>query len=186
MHFPASLFRANPKALALLDVLSKLPYVPCRHALGHADEVRRRCLVNQESAVRVARDLGVDPKQVCGAVRILKYGQFSPERLALVVMKDWGMADEDIAEIFSRSVRWAQVVRSQADEIRAEEPMPAWMEYVDCGLQEGDPSPEEIVRRAKEARGLGWTPVRPDSYRPAIRSFQWRGDRAAFVSVGVA
>lgn len=186
MHFPSASFRVHPRAEALFAALSALPYVPCRHALGHAAEIRRRCLVNQEPACRVAKDLRIDSGQVCGAIRILKHGRYSPERLALVVMRDWGMDDEDIAEIFGRSARWAKVVRSKADQIRAEEPMPEELEYVDCGLQEGDPSPEEIARRATEVRGLGWTPSRPESYRPAIRSFQWRGDRGAFVSVGVA
>lgn len=185
MHSPL-LMNLPPSVLALVTALSKRPVAPVRHACGFADEIRRRCVEGSEPAVRIAEEFDLDQRQVCGVVKILKYGRYSPERLACVVMRDWGMDDEDIAVIFKRSVKWARIVREQQDEIRQEEPMPAWMEYTDEGLQIDDPSPEEIARRAKEARGIGLVPSKCESYRAGIRSFSWRGDYATFFPVGVA
>jgi hypothetical protein len=156
--------------------------VGLRHALGFADELRRRCLVNRETAKSVAKSLGLDQEQTHGVVRLLRnVGQVSPERLAVVAMRDWGLTDEDIAEIFGRSERWARVVRSQQDEIRADEPIPEHLEFLDAGLQQGDPCPEEIRRRAAELRvhPLGNRNDRPGG--PALRCYQW--SRHAFVSV---
>lgn len=151
-----------------------------RHALAFAGELTRRCLVNKEPAYAVAVSLGLDQEQTVGAVRLLKaFPTLSPERLALVVMRDPGLEDEDIAEIFGRSVRWARVVRSQAEEIRAEEPIPYQMEFLDSGLQPGDPMPGEIKARAAELRR--YSPRRDGSREPAIRSFSWTGH--AFLSI---
>lgn len=156
--------------------------VGLRHALGFADELRRRCLVNREPAKVVAKSLGLDVEQTHGVVRLLKnVGQVSPERLAVVAMRDWGLTDEDIAEIFGRSERWARVVRAMQDEIRAEEPIPEHLEFLDAGLQQGDPSPAEIRERAAELRV---TPIgNGHERRPltGIRCYQW--SRHAFLSV---
>lgn len=186
MHFLPSLLPVHPDARALYDVISALPCEPLRHALGCAGDVRRRCLVNREPAEKVAKDLGLPKTQVQGAVRLLASGSYSPERLACVVLLDWGMEDEDIAEIFNRSVRWAKVVRSQADEIRKAEHIPADLEYLDGGLGPEDPSPEEIAQRCKEVLALRKGPPRSDAYRPGIRAYSWRGDRATFISDRVA
>ena len=152
-----------------------------RHALGHADTLRRRCVVNGEAAKHVARSLGLDSEQTEGVVRLLRaVRRPSPERLAVVAMLDPGLDDQDIAEIFGRSVRWAQVVRSQRDEIRAEEPIPENLEYLDAGLQKDFPSPQEILKRAAELRVV--TGRRPHEPRPsAIRAFLWSGH--AFLSI---
>jgi hypothetical protein len=70
-------------------------------------------------------------------------------------MRDWGLEDADIAEIFSRSKRWAKAVRDNADEIKANEPIPERLEFLECGLQPGDVSPEELYKRAAELRAAG-------------------------------
>lgn len=186
MPFLPSSLPVSPAARALFDALSALPCEPCRHALGFAADVRRRCLVNREPAERVARDLGVPKTQVQGAVKLLASGRYSPERLACVVMLDWGMEDADIAEIFNRSVKWASVVRSQADEIRRDEPIPSDLEYLDGGLGPEDPSPAEIAERCKEVLALRKGPPRSDAYRPGLRVYSWRGDRASFIPDRVA
>lgn len=186
MHSLPSSLPVHPDARALYDVISALHCEPLRHALGCAADVRRRCLVNREPAERVAKDTGLSKTQVQGAVRLLASGRYSPERLACVVMLDWGMEDEDIAEIFNRSVRWARVVRSQAEEIRKAEPIPADLEYLDGGLGPEDPSPAEIAARCKEVLALRRTPPRSDAYRPGIRAYSWRGDRASFIPNRVA
>lgn len=154
--------------------------VGLRHALGFAADLHRRCVVNREAAKHVAQELGLEQEQTEGAVRLLKaHPRLSPERLALVAMLDPGLDDGDIAEIFGRSPRWAAVVRSQADEIRAEEHIPIQLEYLDSGLQPGDPMPGEIKARAAELRR--YSPRRDGSREPAIRSFSWTGH--AFLSI---
>lgn len=132
-----------------------------RHALAFAGQIRHRCVMNREAARRVAFDLGLDVAQVMGAARLLAKLKTppSPERLALVVMRDPGMDDEDVAEIFDRSVRWARVVREQADEIRQAEPIAEWLEYLDDGLRPGDPTPAEILAMAAELRAVRPGPV---------------------------
>jgi hypothetical protein len=127
-----------------------------RHALAFAREIHADCVVRQRSVRTVARELRLDPEQCVGVFRIVRqHWPVSPERLALVAMKDWGLDDSDIGEIFSRSPRWAAVVRSQADEIREEEFIEERLEYVDAGLRPGDPSPDEILKRAAELRAAG-------------------------------
>ena len=154
-----------------------------RHALAFAGELTRRCLVNKEPAYAVAVSLRLDQEQTAGAVRLLKaFPNLSPERLALVVMRDPGMEDEDIAEIFGRSQRWAQVVRSQAEEIRAEEPIPYELEFLDSGLQPGDPMPDEIKARAAELRRH--SPRRDGACVPAIRCYSWMNNAILPVRAG--
>ena len=160
-----------------------------RHALAHADELHRRCVVNRESLKRVAKDLGLDKSQVGGTVRLLRSLAYrpSPERCALVVMNDWGMEDADIAEIFGRTPRWAAAVRRNAAELREAEPMWKHLEYVDDGLRPNDPCPEEILRRAaierekRESERSGLTKYALT--QGGMRQFSWDGRHASFVSV---
>lgn len=157
-----------------------------RHALAFAGQLRQRCVVNKEGAKRVAKDLGVDPAQAEGAVRLLRKLETppSPERLALVAMLDPGLDDADIAEMFDRHILWALAVRRQGAEIRAAEPIPRHLEYLDDGLRPTDPTPSEILTRAKELREK-----RPGWVGPSVaplgspRHLQWSGH--AFLPVGV-
>lgn len=161
--------------------------VVLRHALAHAAELHRMCVVNRQQPTHAAKALGLGRLQTCGAVRLLKAVKRipSPERCAVIVMLDWGMEDADIAEIFGRSERWARLVREQAAEIRAAEPIASDLEYLDEGLQPGDPSPEEIVRLGEVIRSqrIG-LPVGERTARPlgGMRHFAWNG-RHAFFSV---
>lgn len=128
-----------------------------RHALGLADELHRRCVINRETPSRAAEKMGLEPSQVVGVVKILDAcGRVpSDERLAAVAMRDYGLDDDDIGEIFGRSARWSRIVREQADEIRAEEYIPAHLEYLDEGLRYGDPSPAEIAAATAELHASG-------------------------------
>lgn len=160
-----------------------------RHSLAHAAELHRRCIVNREQMKYVAQSLGLPKKQVAGTVRLLRSLGYipSPERCALVVMNDWGMEDEDIAEIFGRTKRWAEAVRSNAAELREAEPIWRHLEYVDEGLRPQDPCPEELYRRAAEIRAkredqrdavLRYAPT-----QGGMRQFAWNGRYASFVSI---
>lgn len=155
-----------------------------KHSLAFGPVLWRRCRINREPAERVARDLGLDPNQVRGSVRLLKTISRlpSPERLALVAMRDPGLDDADIAEMFNRSVRWASVVRGQADEIRLEERIPEHAEWIDDGMQPEYPTPDEIMDRVSDLHATGqyrgWTPAATPW---SIPSLQWKNN--AFVCV---
>ena len=159
-----------------------------RHSLALASVLIRRILVNRERSAAVAKSLGFPREQVWGAARLLRSLRYvpSPERLALVVMRDPGLDDEDIGEIFGRSAKWAAVVRSQADEIRAEEPIEYELEFLDDGLRPGDPTPDEIVvlaaaeRAARAASNGRRTDLEPAAGGYGIRAYTWSGH--AFVS----
>jgi hypothetical protein len=147
-----------------------------RHALAFAKELWTECVVRDRTVRKVAQELGLDQEQCVGVWRIVrKHWPVSPERLAVIAMKDWGLDDNDIGEIFSRSQRWAAVVRSQADEIRAEEYIEPELEYLDAGLQPGDPSPDEIRQRAAELRAASG---HPQSVRWRPQVFSWTNKHA--------
>jgi hypothetical protein len=143
-----------------------------KHALAFADDLRRRVMVNKESAKAVAKSLGVPQHQTQGAVRLLRSLRYrpSPERLALVVMRDYGLDNRDIAEIFGRSVRWATLVRINADEIRKAEPIRYELEFLDDGLRPGDPPPDELLDRAEAIRVSGLMRSRPPSHRRELHA----------------
>lgn len=126
-----------------------------RHALAFAAEIRVRCVMCKEPAYRVAMDLGLEAPQVVGVSKVVKHQMYSPERLALIAMRDPGYDDADIAEIFGRSQRWASIVRERADELREAEPISCWLEYLDEGLQPGDPTPAEIAERTSDLHATG-------------------------------
>lgn len=160
-----------------------------RHSLAHAGDLWRRCLINKQSPAAVARALNFSQRQVAGCVRMLRSVGYVPsqERCALMVMNDWGMDDEDIAEIFGQTKGWSAKVRRNAAKLRAAEPVPRHLEFVDEGLRPHDPSPEELYRRAAEIRAARETQrdlLR--SYAPTqggMRHFAWNARHASFVSV---
>lgn len=127
-----------------------------RHALGLAPDLWRMCIVNRMTAKEAARSLGLCKEQTTGVVRLLKSCEQlpSPERLAVTLMLDPGFDDEDVAEVFGRSLCWAAGVREQQDEVRSEEYLPAHLEWLEDGLQPGMPSPQEILAEAERLRGL--------------------------------
>jgi hypothetical protein len=162
--------------------------VVLRHSLAYAPQLWRMCVVNRVPARVAAKQLNLDAEQARGAVRLLRVVDRvpSPERLALVVGRDWGLEDEDIAEIFGRSVRWARLVREQADEIKAEEPIPEELEFLDCGLQSDDVSPDELYKRVAELRAAGVIAgemVGPRRVPAAMHAFSW-WNQYAFVYLG--
>lgn len=114
--------------------------------------------MNREPSVYVAMSCGLDPEQLRGAVRLLKHCNPSKQRLAAVAMRDPGLEDDDIAEMFFESPAWARRVREQIEHLRESEPIPLHLEYLDDGLSPDDPSPSEILDRAAAIRSQ-----RPDS-----------------------
>jgi hypothetical protein len=143
-----------------------------QHSLAFADDLHRRVIINRESATVVAMSLGLDIQQTKGAVRLLRSlpAKPSPERLALVVMRDYGLDNRDIAEIFGRSPRWAYLVREREAELREAEPIRWDLEYLDDGLQPGDPSPMEILEQAEALRVAGTYRSRLPSHRRELNA----------------
>jgi hypothetical protein len=155
-----------------------------RHALGFAADLWRMCVINQMTCRRAAKSLGLETDQVTGAVRLLKKcGRVpSPERLAVTVMLDPGLDNQDIAEIFGRSVRWASVVRSQKDDIAAEEFIDHKLEFLDDHLQPGMPTPAAIRSQATPCwtkKGRLPADRAPGAYRSNLRVYSWNGYRFA-------
>ncbi len=165
-----------------------------RHALAEADELWRRCVVNGQTVKAAAKLMGLRHGQCAGVVRLLrKVGRVpSPERMAAVAMRDFGLEDQDIAEMFRRSERWACAVRGRVEELREAEPIPVFFEYLDEGLRPQDPCPEELWRRAAEIRSKRTknyadydSPVNERKARPQgrLRCFAWNGRNASFLSI---
>jgi hypothetical protein len=172
--------------------MSKVSFGDCgmrlRHALAFAEQIHRRCVINKEASKWVASDLGVDVAQTEGAVRLLKKLCRPPsrERLALVAMRDPGLDDADIAEMFDMPVAWATDVRERAEELRVAEPISEYLEYLEEGLRPGDPTPAEILVQAEQLRMQRQPEMRTTFCGPrrmpvSIVNLSWRGD--AFVQI---
>ena len=157
-----------------------------RHGLAFAKEIHRRVNINGEKMVAVARSLGLRDKQVMGVARLTRELRRipSPERLACIVMLDTGLDDEDVAEMFGRSVRWSSLVRSQSLAIRSEEFIPSHLEWLEPDFQPADPTVDEIYRRAAELRGKSRQVVGHSRKQWRLPEFLWDGRNASFVSVG--
>lgn len=137
-----------------------------RHPLAFAAEFHRRCVMNAEPVQKVADSLGFDFGVCAGVTRLVRVaGIPSTERLAVVAMKDWGLEDADIGEMFGQSEEWARGVRERQEEIREAEYIHPVLEWIDPGLQPSDPDPTELYRRAAEIR--------------ANRPGDWKFDTAA-------
>ena len=157
-----------------------------RHGLAMAEEIHRSVNVNKETCIGVGRRLGLRHKQVAGVARLTRELDRipSPERLACIVMLDSGLDDEDVAEMFDRSVRWSSLGRSQSLAIRSEEFIPSHLEWLEPDFQPTDPSVDEIYRRAAELRADGRRGVGESRSGWRMPEYLWDGRDATFVSVG--
>jgi hypothetical protein len=157
-----------------------------RHGLAMAEEIHRSVNINQEPCISVGRRLGLRHLQVQGVARMTrKLNRIpSPERLALVVMLDSGLDDSDVAEMFNRSVRWAQLVRSQSLAIRSEDFIPESLEWLDPDFQRDDPTVDEIYRRAAELRDESKGPVGKTRVRWQMPQYLWNSKNGTFLPVG--
>jgi len=128
----------------------------CYEVAQYAGQIWQRVFVQKESPKTVAKDLGLSAYSVgklCSACRQL--GRMpSQKRLALCVMHQPDLTDEDIAEMFGRNVRWVTEVRAAADRLREEEPIRHDTEFMDEGLRPEDPTPEQITIRAEICRSF--------------------------------
>lgn len=97
--------------------------------------------------------MGLDEDQVMAAAATLRPLRKcpSPERMAVIVMNDPVFDDEDIAVMFGRTERWAQIVRGLAKEIRDNEKL---VETMYPWMYAADPSPQEIEHLKNEANFL--------------------------------
>lgn len=156
-----------------------------RHSLAFVHTLHRRCVINRESAVRVASQLDLDPQQLAGAVRLLKSISFIPsfERLAVIAQRDPGFDDNDIAEMFGKTPEWSADVRERTDDLRLHEHIPMQMEI----LTDMDCISDDAWERAaaiREARPLAGRQMERNRIGN-IRSFAWRPRHASFFQVGI-
>lgn len=150
-----------------------------RHALAFAPEIRRDILVNHMAVLRFAAKYGLERDQVQYAVNLLRWATktkatLSPERLALIVMQDPDFNDEDVGEIFGRSTRWAQLVREQAAEIKAEQPIPPELDRSDAFLWPQSIGHDEREAETRARLVASGNRDRPQYPRPVlIRNYTW-------------
>lgn len=154
-----------------------------RHPLGFAADLWRRCVINKECPEKVAISMDLDVDLTEGAVRLLRsFGRMpSVSRLAVCCLRDPGFTNKDIADIFGRSLRWAQRIRFRQEEIRLKCPVPAALE---CLGQSFEPTPLEIAERAAQVRAGRVMNCDKQGYSPAIRSFSWTGYQFASIPNG--
>ncbi len=131
----------NLESVGLL--LSSAPAVRLRHALAYAKEIRRNCIVNKIPCSVFADKYGLDREQVLAARSFLAQLDFvpPPEVCAGVASLDQGLDASDIAEMFGRSERWAEMAKERREEFCAE--IGARLD-LSPWVMPGDPAPEEI------------------------------------------
>jgi len=161
--------------------------VGLRHALAFASEIHRRTVINHESLISVCRDLDVPWEQGRGVYRIVRRFKGAPslQRRIACAMRDWGLEDEDLAEMFAVDVSVVRWVREFIDVIREREPIPQTMEAEAAWMLPDDPPPEEIYKRAAEIRAArDHVEGKSPRFASGIRHFTWHGGQHAFLPVG--
>lgn len=151
--------------------------VRLRHALAFARDVWRRAILNKESCLRIANSLELDEEQVKAAAALLRRANRIPsrERLALVAMRDPGLNDEDIAEMFEMPEEWASKVRKNSDRIMAAEPI---NDSFYPWLYDNELSSEQILAIAQANRRDHFSST---FHRHGnIRQFSWSNRATAF------
>lgn len=159
--------------------------VGLRHALAFAGTLRRRCAINSESILDVCRELDICWEQAVGVVRMVRHLRCVPSmrRLVAAAMRDWGLDDDDLAEMFGLTPEAVSAVRENVAAIRAAEPVPDEIEMQCAWMLPDDPPPEVIAQRAREIRE-----ARPEQPAPKVRrveaqDFAWNGVQHAIFSV---
>lgn len=156
-----------------------------RHALAFASELKRRCWINHEAIFHVCRELDICWEQGRGVVRMIDHLQGVPSRQRLIAaaMRDWGLDDEDIAEMFSCPVSEVMCVRESIDAVRRAERIPADIEMQCAWMLPDDPPPDVLAQRARDIRA-----ARPDESVPkvrnaSIRTYGWHGGQRAIFPI---
>lgn len=127
-----------------------------------------------QTTKRISRELGVG--YVCVRRLIGIFNRLgkppSQARLAVCVLNHPYVTEEEVADLFGRNVRWVQNVKLNRERLRAEEPFPLSLEYLDEGLEPTDPTPFEIEQVTTMIRH-SWVDGIPGSYREGI-DVPWR------------
>lgn len=142
--------------------------------------------MNNEGILHVCRELDICWEQSRGVVRMICHlrGVPSRQRLMAAAMRDWGLEDEDIAEMFCCPISEVRWVREFIDEVRKAEPIPDDIEMQCAWMLPDDPPPEVIAQRARDIRAARPEEPPPKVERVEIRQFGWHGGQHAFLPVG--
>jgi hypothetical protein len=162
-----------------------------RHCLAGCADLHARCVIGNESPALWASRHRYPWRQVVAVIRLTTaVGAPTSERRAAILMRDWGLTDEDISEMLSMPESTVAWVRANVEEVRAREQIPARLEAAVAEVEPDDPDPEELERRkaqVREARGTGRVLSRPgeiqtrDPRTPGLRTFTWNGNSCAFI-----
>lgn len=121
--------------------------------------------MNGVSCERVADRLGLDREQVMAAKQFLASAKSCPppEVCAGVASLDPGLTDDDIAEMFGRSSKWAKMARERREEFCQE--LGVTLSFEPWVMQ-GDPKPWEI-----------WEPGRKSKRRTSLKKLRFCVER---------
>lgn len=127
-----------------------------------------------QTTKRIASELGVGYVCVRRLIGIFNHLGKPPSqaRLAVCVLNHPYVTEEQVADLFGRNVRWVQNVKLNRERLRAEEPFPLSLEYLDEGLEPTDPTPYEIEQVTALIR-QSWKGGVQGSYRDDI-DVPWR------------
>lgn len=164
-----------------------------RHCVAGCDDLYRRCVIGKETLESWARRNNYDWVQVRACwLMVSKVKPPSIERRAAILMRDWGLEDEDISEMLAlpeERVRW---VRANIRAVRNNERIPLDLEMAVAQIDEDDLPPDELWAKAKELRDARPTvgfigAMRGDVHRSdprsdGIRAYSWSKSRRAFLS----
>lgn len=144
-------------------------------------------MIGKESAASWARRNRYPTAQAKRVLILVRnVGPPSIHRRAAILMRDWGLEDEDISEMLALPVDAVRSVRANIDEVRKREPIPDSLERLAAEIERDDPPPDELAQRAREC--LARRPPHPSgSYgprTPGVRQYSWDGGRCAFVPAG--
>lgn len=173
------------------DLVPESEWDGLRHCVAGSGDLHRRCVIGDEAPTLWAKRNRYRWRQVSAVLRLVtNVGVPSIERRAAILMRDWGLADEDISEMLAMPEPTVAWVRANVEEVRAREPIPLRLEMAVAEVEMDDPDPDELERRkavVRDARGTTKTPARRgeigvyDIRTPGLRTFTWNGSSCAFI-----
>lgn len=161
-----------------------------RHCVAGCTDLFARCVQGKESLESWSRRNNYDWTQAVAVWRMVSQVKVpSIDRRAAILMRDWGLEDEDISEMLAMPEDRVAWVRANQDEVRAREVIPFNLEMAVAQIDPEDPPPEELYARARslrESRSRNFNAAVGDFHKAdvrtaGIRAYAWRQGTCAFI-----